>query len=478
MAGRSLAGKIQDELLCSICLDYFVVPVTIHCGHNFCQACISQFWAESDANFSCPECRRTAQQESFMPNRTLERMAELAQQLYSKEAKGAAGGKRVCEKHKEPLKLFCENHQATICVVCKESRDHQGHTMIPVEEAAQEYKERIQAQLQPLVEEREKLLQFKLIGEKSTQVYVAKAEGKRQAMASEFAQLYQILTEQEQLHLAQMHELENEILNMQEENDTQLAKDIFRLNALIKEMEGKCQQPASEFLQDTERTLNRWKEWEFQQHVDIALELEKRVYEFSPNFSAVKATLRNIRGTLVFKPPEATKVTLDPATAHPQLILSENRKSVSWGKAWQLLPKNPERFDTIDCVLGCEGFASGKHFWEVEVEDKGAWAVGIARGSVMRKGHVSPSPKGGIWAVERWWRGEYIALTSPDWTPLFLGSAPRRVQVYLNYEWGQVTFSDADTNVLIFTFPLSSFTGEKVYPWFRVGEGTQLSLCS
>ncbi|XP_014373862.1 zinc finger protein RFP-like [Alligator sinensis] len=172
------------------------------------------------------------------------------------------------------------------------------------------------------------------------------------------------------------------------------------------------------------------------------------------------------------------KVTLDPATAHPQLILSENQKSVSWGKAWQHLPKNPERFDTVDCVLGCERFASGRHFWEVDVGDKGAWAVGVARESVTRKGRISPNPEGGIWAVERWWRGEYIALTSPDWTPLPLRSAPRRVQVYLNYEWGQVTFSAADTNALIFTFPLASFTGEKVHPWFRVGEGTQLSLRS
>uniref|UniRef100_A0A8C3XT91 B30.2/SPRY domain-containing protein n=1 Tax=Chelydra serpentina TaxID=8475 RepID=A0A8C3XT91_CHESE len=168
-------------------------------------------------------------------------------------------------------------------------------------------------------------------------------------------------------------------------------------------------------------------------------------------------------------------VTLDPDTAHPRLIVSADRKCVRWGTTQQDLPDNPKRFDFILCVLGCEGFTSGRHFWEVEVGDRGRWAVGVARESVRRKGEIILNPDRGIWAV-RQWGGQYRALTSPT-TFLSLGCSPRKIRVSLDYEQGQVTFFDADNEVLIYTFLLVSFTGERIRPWFRVGTGSQLRLC-
>ncbi|XP_006035924.1 butyrophilin subfamily 1 member A1-like isoform X2 [Alligator sinensis] len=60
-------------------------------------------------------------------------------------------------------------------------------------------------------------------------------------------------------------------------------------------------------------------------------------------------------------PLEKEDVTLDPHTAHPYLILSEDGKRVTSAGARQVLPDNPERFDTRPCVLGRESFASGRH---------------------------------------------------------------------------------------------------------------------
>ncbi|XP_026514489.1 vespryn-like, partial [Terrapene carolina triunguis] len=174
-----------------------------------------------------------------------------------------------------------------------------------------------------------------------------------------------------------------------------------------------------------------------------------------------------------YLPP--VNVTLDPDTAHPRLVMSEDRKSVRWGDTWQDLPDNPERFDLDPCVLGCEGFTSGRHCWEVVVGVGRFWAVGVARESVRRKGGISLSPDEGIWAVERW-RDQFQALTSPE-IPLPLSQIPSRIRVCLDCDQGQVTFIDAGDEALIFTFPPGSVPGERIRPWLWVGWGSRLRLC-
>ncbi|CAM5104936.1 unnamed protein product, partial [Natator depressus] len=168
-------------------------------------------------------------------------------------------------------------------------------------------------------------------------------------------------------------------------------------------------------------------------------------------------------------------VTLDPVTAHPWLIVSEDGKSVRWRDTRKRLPDNPERFDTAHCVLGCEGFTAGRHCWEVEVGDGRYWAVGVARESVGRKGGISRSPEGGIWAVEQWWGGQFRALTTPE-TPLPRRRAPRRIRVCLDCGRGQVTFIDAGDEAPIFTFLPGSVPGERIRPWLGVGLGSRLRL--
>lgn len=68
-------------------------------------------------------------------------------------------------------------------------------------------------------------------------------------MTSEFELLHQFLEETEQLLLDQLDELEMEVRKGQKETDIRVSEEISILGDLINEMEEKCKQSASEFLQ-------------------------------------------------------------------------------------------------------------------------------------------------------------------------------------------------------------------------------------
>ncbi|XP_065419912.1 E3 ubiquitin-protein ligase TRIM39-like [Chrysemys picta bellii] len=160
-------------------------------------------------------------------------------------------------------------------------------------------------------------------------------------------------------------------------------------------------------------------------------------------------------------------VTLDPDTANPNLVLSEDRKRVRLGLRvrCQDLPDNPERFDSCACVLGAEGFMGGRHYWEVEVGDKPEWAIGVCRESVSRKGEVRLSPEDGYWVVQLW-DGEYEALTSLS-TLLPMSVRPSRVGIFLDYEAGEVSFYNVTDRSHLFTFT-GTFSGT-LRPYFYPG---------
>ncbi|XP_065418532.1 butyrophilin subfamily 1 member A1-like isoform X3 [Chrysemys picta bellii] len=168
---------------------------------------------------------------------------------------------------------------------------------------------------------------------------------------------------------------------------------------------------------------------------------------------------------------ELLDVTLDPDTAYPHLVLSEDRKSVEWRPQHRDVPDYPKRFDCVTCVLGYEGFISGRHYWEIDVGGGTTWGVGVAKESVSRKGWIHFSPQEGIWAVDEC-RGQHRAL-APIEIPLSLSKSIRKIGIYLDYEGGRVAFYDLVREDPFFTF--TAHFSEKVFPFFLVY--SQITVC-
>nr|XP_032643739.1 E3 ubiquitin-protein ligase TRIM39-like isoform X2 [Chelonoidis abingdonii] len=167
-------------------------------------------------------------------------------------------------------------------------------------------------------------------------------------------------------------------------------------------------------------------------------------------------------------------LTLDAASAHPGLVVSPDRHSVWHGNSGGCPPSDHRRFFPASCILGSEGFSSGRHRWEVEVGDKDGWAVGVARESVRRRDPMELQPQHGVWAVELGW---YQLLPLSPWPPAAAPSQrPHRIQVCLDYEGGRVSFYDAENLTPLFTFT-ASFT-ETLFPFFWLwAPSARITLC-
>ncbi|XP_009193814.1 E3 ubiquitin-protein ligase TRIM58 isoform X2 [Papio anubis] len=166
-------------------------------------------------------------------------------------------------------------------------------------------------------------------------------------------------------------------------------------------------------------------------------------------------------------------VKLDPATAHPSLLLTADLRSVQDGELWRDVPNNPERFDTWPCILGLQSFSSGRHYWEVLVEERAEWGLGVCQDTLPRKGETTPSPENGVWALWLLKGNEYMVLASSS-VPLLLLESPRCIGIFLDYEAGEISFYNVTNGSYIYTFN-QLFSG-RLRPYFFICDATPLIL--
>uniref|UniRef100_A0A668SZP8 Tripartite motif containing 25 n=1 Tax=Oreochromis aureus TaxID=47969 RepID=A0A668SZP8_OREAU len=112
--------SLEDELTCSICLSTFDCPVTIPCGHNFCQDCLLATWKES---YSCPQCRTLfATRPELKKNTVLTAVVETFKVRSSKsEPNLAAEESQVKKKEIIRCDSCMEAEASKTCLTCMAS---------------------------------------------------------------------------------------------------------------------------------------------------------------------------------------------------------------------------------------------------------------------------------------------------------------------------------------------------------------------
>ncbi|CAO2634224.1 Tripartite motif-containing protein 75, partial [Lemmus lemmus] len=170
------------------------------------------------------------------------------------------------------------------------------------------------------------------------------------------------------------------------------------------------------------------------------------------------------------------QVTLNPETAHPNLLVSGDRKCVALLKKRQGPPGSSKGFTNSPIVFGILNFISGRHFWEVKVGKKPEWAIGICKVNLPTGARRSSSVPRGCWRII--WQGDCFDVSeAADPNSQLKATTPRVTGIFLAYELREVSFYSMPDKSHIYTFR-DNFT-EPVCPYFYLGLHSEpRRLCS
>ncbi|XP_035856018.1 E3 ubiquitin-protein ligase TRIM21-like isoform X1 [Sander lucioperca] len=519
----------EDQFLCSICLDVFTDPVAIPCGHNFCKNCINAHWDTND-QYLCPMCNKVfnTKPELLINTFISEMVAQFRQSAQQKASSSSSeqqeskpgevpcdvctGTKlkalksclvclvsycethlephltmsglkrhqlidpvenlegRMCRKHDKPLELFCKTDQTCVCMICTVS-DHKTHDVVPLKEEYEEKKAELgktEAEIQQMIQKRRLKIQ-----EIKHSVDLSEEDADR-----EIAEGVQVFTSLKESVERGLNELINTIKEKQKTTEKQaeafikeLEQEISELMKRSTEVEQVLRSEDHLHLLQSVQSLNIQQPPPTKDWTEVSVRpssyegtVVKAVAQLEETLS--KEMKKLLESELKRVQQYAVDVTLDPDTAYPNLILSDDGKQVNDSDVRKNLPDNPERFSYCVCVLGKQSFSSGRFYFEVQIKGKTRWDLGVARESINRKG-ITLSPEKGYWTI--WLRNgdEYKAAAGPS-VLLSLKSPPQKVGVFVDYEEGLVSFYDVDAAALIYSFTGCSFT-EKLFPFFSPG---------
>ncbi|XP_037696215.1 tripartite motif-containing protein 6 isoform X2 [Choloepus didactylus] len=254
---------IQEEVTCPICLDLLTEPLSIDCGHSFCQACITGNSRQSDisqegAN-SCPVCGSSYQPGNLRPNRHLANIVERLREVVL--GPGEQPKLILCAHHGEKLQLFCKEDGKVICWRCERSQDHRGHHTFLMEEAAQEYQEKFQESLKKLRKEQQDAENLQAVIRERRATWKNQMEPERHRIQTEFNRLRSILDKEEQRELKRLEKEERKGFSIMEEAEVELAQQSQSLRELISDLERRCQGSTMELLQDASDVMTRSEFW-------------------------------------------------------------------------------------------------------------------------------------------------------------------------------------------------------------------------
>ncbi|XP_077327122.1 E3 ubiquitin-protein ligase TRIM39-like [Lithobates pipiens] len=483
------SANLRAELECSLCLNIYTDPVMLKCGHNFCQVCIGRVIDTQGGfgRYSCPECREKFQDwpalqrnmklrnivENFLSARPGQEesvvsctycvdspvpavrscllcevsLCDKHLRVHKKSPEHVlcdptlSMESRKCSVHKKILEYYCTEDETCICMSCCMIGGHKGHEMQSLDEAFEKKKKTLRNVLQKLLTKREETEERVQSLQEHRRKVEEKAAGDTERVTVLFRDLRRRLEDLEKRVLREISGRAERIsISIR---DLEIKKE--ELSRKLRHIEKLCnvtdpltvlQESDTGDLCDTEDGDNEDRERHEELLHDGGLDVDGISHTLHTLFDII--TEVNVSSYI----QGAADILLDVNTAHNNLHISDDRKTVSWSDRKQNRPETPERFQDCYQVLSSRSFSSGRHYWEVDVGGSDGWVVGMCYSSIGRRGW-----KSGIGNNNKSWGlvrsgNQYGVVPDNKQIPLPTNISSNRVRIYLDYEVGRISFYD------------------------------------
>ncbi|KAF0025625.1 hypothetical protein F2P81_022506 [Scophthalmus maximus] len=388
---------------------------------------------------------------------------------------------RICKEHFRLLALFCMTDKGLLCDACAGSR-HGSHDVVPVQDAYREMRELLdatEARVQQMIQERQQKLQVMeesvKLSKRETKDVIANCARELTALVSEVqksqAELVEVIEEKQRAaeeqaegfkstmerELAELRGTETRLKEMKQTEDQLRFLRSFPDGSLLPRATD-----VSAFSFDRRREIRHTQKSLSGGASQLRKLLDKmstEVAAFSASDAAAAAALRCLQQYEV-------SVSLDPDTAHPRLVLSDDGRQVRYGPGSGLRGiqnPSPSMFTKHLAVLGRRGFSSRKFYFEVFAGQKTEWCLGVAAASIQRRAVLARGPHSGLWAV--WFLEDKFETFSCPGVAVHSGRV-ERVGVFVDYDEGQASFYDVQSAALIHSFT-DCFFREELYPYLN-----------
>ncbi|XP_028457705.1 tripartite motif-containing protein 16-like [Perca flavescens] len=398
----------------------------------------------------------------------------------------------VCSRHDEVMKMFCRTDRQLICYLCSVD-EHKGHDTVSAAAERAERQRELEGSRQNIqrrIQDREE--DVKLLQQQAEAISLS-ADKAVEDSEKIFTELIRLLEKRssdvkQQVRSQQKRE-ESRVRELQEELEQEIT-ELKRKDAELEKLSHT--EDHNQFLHNYP-SLSPLSQSASSIHIrplSCFEDVTAAVSEVRDKLQDVlreKRTTVSLTGTevdVLLPPPEpetragflkySRDITLDPNTAHTELLLSEgNRRATVMGQQ-ESYSSHPDRFTDWPQVLSRESL-TGCCYWEVEM--RVAVYVAVSYKNISREGGSSECGFGHnhkSWALECN-NNSYIFRYNKVQTPIS-GPVSSRVGVYLDHSAGILSFYSVSETMTLLHRVQTTFT-QPLYAGLFLYTGASAELC-